>query len=44
MDLIDKSLPECNELISIFVKSVETAKKNNEIEKRNKRQKKDKLE
>ena len=44
MDLIDKSLLECNELISIFVKSVETAKKNNEIEKRNKKQKKDKLE
>jgi len=30
LDLVDKGLNECNELISIFVKSIETAKKNNE--------------
>lgn len=30
MDLVDKALIECNELISIFVKSIETAKRNNE--------------
>src|SRR5690606_22903944 len=29
MDLVDDALIECNELISIFVKSVETARKNN---------------
>jgi len=29
MDLVEKGITECNELISIFVKSVETAKKNN---------------
>ncbi|MFZ1518946.1 MAG: four helix bundle protein [Ignavibacteriaceae bacterium] len=29
LDLLDKSLVECNELIAIFVKSIETAKKNN---------------
>ncbi len=29
-DLLDKSLVECNELIAIFVKSIETAKKNND--------------
>lgn len=29
-DLLDKGTIECNELISIFVKSIETAKKNNE--------------
>lgn len=28
--LIDKALLECNELIAIFVKSIETAKKNND--------------
>ena len=28
LDLIEKGLIECNELISIFVKSVETARKN----------------
>ncbi|MGH2565084.1 MAG: four helix bundle protein [Ginsengibacter sp.] len=28
MDLLEKGLNECNELISIFVKSIETAKKN----------------
>jgi len=30
LDLVDKGLNECNELISIFVKSIETARKNNE--------------
>jgi hypothetical protein len=30
IELIDKAIIECNELISIFVKSVETARKNNE--------------
>ena len=29
-EIIDKTIIECNELISIFVKSIETAKKNNE--------------
>lgn len=29
-DIVEKGMIECNELISIFVKSVETAKKNNE--------------
>lgn len=29
MDLVDNALRECDELISIFVKSVETARKNN---------------
>jgi four helix bundle protein len=29
-DLVEKSLVECNELIAIFVKSIETAKKNND--------------
>lgn len=29
-DLLEKSLVECNELIAIFVKSIETAKKNND--------------
>lgn len=29
MDLVEKGIVECNELISIFVKSIETAKKNN---------------
>jgi four helix bundle protein len=33
MELIEKGLLECNELISIFVKSIETAKKNLENEK-----------
>ncbi|MDE3182442.1 MAG: four helix bundle protein [Bacteroidota bacterium] len=28
MEMIDKGMIECNELISIFVKSIETAKKN----------------
>ena len=28
MDIIEKGISECNELISIFVKSIETAKKN----------------
>jgi four helix bundle protein len=30
IELVDKAMIECNELISIFVKSVETARKNNE--------------
>jgi len=30
LDLLEKVLVECNELISIFVKSIETAKKNND--------------
>jgi len=29
-ELVDKAMIECNELISIFVKSIETARKNNE--------------
>jgi four helix bundle protein len=29
-DLLEKALVECNELIAIFVKSIETAKKNND--------------
>jgi len=28
MHLIEKALPECNELISIFVKSIATAQEN----------------
>jgi len=35
IDLIEKGIIECNELISIFVKSIETAKKNNQIQKQN---------
>ena len=30
IDLVDKALLECNELLPIFVKSIETAKKNND--------------
>lgn len=30
IDLLEKALVECNELIAIFVKSIETAKKNND--------------
>ncbi len=30
IDLVDNALLECNELIAIFVKSIETAKKNND--------------
>jgi four helix bundle protein len=30
MDLVDKALTECNELVSIFVKSINTTKKNME--------------
>ena len=30
IELVDNSMIECNELISIFVKSIETARKNNE--------------
>ena len=29
MNLVENAIKECNELISIFVKSIETAKKNN---------------
>ncbi|MBL7739173.1 MAG: four helix bundle protein [Chitinophagaceae bacterium] len=36
MENVEKALAECHELISIFMKSVETAKKNMEAEKRNK--------
>jgi len=34
--LIEKALPECNELISIFVKSISTAQENlqNELKKK----------
>lgn len=41
MDLVDKALPECIELISIVVKSIETATKNLQSENRNKKRKKD---
>ena len=41
MEIVEKGLIECNELISIFVKSVGTAKKNMETEKRNKSNKKE---
>lgn len=30
INLLEKALVECNELIAIFVKSIETAKKNND--------------
>ena len=30
MEIVDKGLNECNELIAIFNKSIETAKKNND--------------
>jgi four helix bundle protein len=33
---VEKALIECNELISIFVKSLETAKRNLQLEKKNK--------
>lgn len=33
LDLVDKGMIECNELVSIFVKSIETARKNNEKKK-----------
>jgi four helix bundle protein len=39
MDLVEKALTESNELISIFMKSVETAKKNMEAEIKNKKNK-----
>ena len=39
IERIEKGLTECNELISIFVKSVETAKRNLELEKTNKSKK-----
>jgi len=29
MDIVNRGISECNELISIFVKSIETAKRNN---------------
>ena len=32
-DLLEKALVECNELIAIFVKSIETAKKNKDKQK-----------
>jgi four helix bundle protein len=39
LETTGKAVTECNELISIFMKSVETAKKNMEAEKRAKQQK-----
>lgn len=39
MENVDKALKECNELISIFMKSVETAKKNMESEKKKNKKK-----
>lgn len=36
MENVEEGLMECNELISIFVKSIETAKKNLQLEKQNK--------
>ena len=38
LDLVEKGLKECNELISIFVKSIETAQKNLELEKKKNRE------
>ena len=35
LDVVEKGMNECNELISIFVKSIETAKRNNEKKKAN---------
>lgn len=40
MDLVDKAIPECNELISIFVKSIETATRNLDAENRNRKRNK----
>lgn len=37
VELVQKALKESNELISIFMKSVDTAKKNMELEKRNRK-------
>jgi four helix bundle protein len=34
MDTVEQAIGECNELIAIFVKSIETAKRNNEESKR----------
>ncbi|MBX9784521.1 MAG: four helix bundle protein [Chitinophagaceae bacterium] len=36
IDLLDKAAKECNELISIFMKSVETARRNNQKSKKDK--------
>lgn len=36
-DVVEKAIAECNELISIFVRSIETAKRNMELEKRNRK-------
>ena len=44
MEQLEKGLAECNELISIFVKSIETAKRNLENEKINKAKKKNEEE
>ncbi|MBM3415664.1 MAG: four helix bundle protein [Bacteroidetes bacterium] len=41
MEIVDKAMAESNELISIFVKSLETAKKNLEDEKKQKRKNND---
>lgn len=35
IELVDKGITECNELISIFVKSIDTAKKNPKKDKNN---------
>lgn len=35
MELVDKGITECNELISIFVKSIDTANKNTKKDKNN---------
>lgn len=34
MDIVEQAILECNELIAIFVKSIETAKRNNEQNKK----------
>jgi four helix bundle protein len=39
MELVDKGMMECNELIAIFVTSLETARRNMEAEKKNKNKK-----
>jgi four helix bundle protein len=41
MEIVEKGMIECNELISIFVKSIETAKKNSDNETKNKKTKKE---
>ena len=41
LDLVEKALIECNELISIFVTSINTAKKNLDNENKNRKKKND---